>query len=92
MTANSTNSDVNQLKAELDEALSALDRALLEASRSVSIVRNGMTRVFELAERADEMEAAIVRAREQLALTSQRESAAPSLRAVAPQEEQVSDS
>ena len=90
MTANSNS--LSQLKTELDEALSALDRALLEAGRSVSIVRNSMTRVFELAERAGEMEAAIARAREQLALTSQRESAAPPLRAVAPPEEQVSDS
>ena len=92
MTANSGNSDLSQLKTELDDALSALDLALLEAGRSVSIVRHSMTRVFELAEHAGEMEAAIVRAREQLALTFQRDSAAPSLRAVAAPEEQVSAS
>ena len=92
MTASSGNSDVSQFKAELDEALSALDLALLEAGRSVSIVRNSLTRVFELAEYAGEMEAAIVRAREQLALTFPMDSAAPSLRAVPAQGEQVSDS
>ena len=86
MTANGNTTDVSQLKNELDEALSALDLALLEAGRSVSIVRSGMKRVFELAEHAGEMEAAIVRAREQLALTFQSDDATPPLRAVPTQE------
>ncbi len=96
MTSADNESDVSQLKNELDEALSALDLALLEAGRSVSTVRNNMTRVFALAEHAGEMETAIVRAREQLALTLQGDSAATPLRAVPAQddtdvEEQVSD-
>lgn len=87
MTANDNKTDVSQLKDELDEALSTLDIALLEAGRSVSIVRKSMTRVFDLAEQAGEMEAAIVRAREQLAVTLQGDSTATPLRAVPTREQ-----
>lgn len=86
MTANEHDNSVSDLKNEMDEALSALDVALLEAGRSVSIVRNNMSRVFELAEHAGEMEAAIVRARDQLALTLQSDSTATPLRAIPAQE------
>lgn len=87
MAENGTSTDVTNLKTELEQALSALDLALLEAGRSVSLVRNNMTRVLELADHAAEMESAIIRAREQLAVSFTSEAGTPPLRAVPAPEE-----
>lgn len=81
MAEESNNSDVAGLKNELDEAISTLDRALLDAGRSASIIRDNIATIIGLAERAGEMEAAIARAREQLNLGIDR-GGTPSLRAV----------
>lgn len=81
MAGNESTDDLSTVKEELDEALSKLDLSLLEAGRSVSIVRNNMGRLMELAEHAGEMEAAIARAREQLTITFDA-STAPPLRAL----------
>lgn len=74
--------DVSGIKIELDQALSTLDLALLEAGRSVAVVRNNMALIVELADRAREMETAMSRAREQLAVSFENGGAAPPLRAV----------
>ena len=81
MAGNDTTSEFSTIKEELDEALTKLDLALLEAGRSVSIVRNSLERVSDLAEHAGEMEAAISRAREQLMISFDA-STAPPLRAL----------
>ncbi|MCI0776608.1 MAG: hypothetical protein J4N95_00380 [Chloroflexi bacterium] len=82
MVENVHPADVSGLKIELDQALSTLDLALLEAGRSVAVVRNHMAQVVELAERSREMEAAMSRAREQLAVSFEDGAAVPPLRAV----------
>lgn len=74
--------DVSSIKTELDQALSTLDLALLEAGRSVATVRGHMAQVIELAERSREMEAAMSRAREQLAVSFENGGVTPSLRAL----------
>ena len=74
--------DVSSIKTELDQALSTLDLALLEAGRSVATVREQVAQVVELAERSREMEAAMSRAREQLAVSFENGGASPPLRAV----------
>ena len=78
--------DVSSIKTELDEALSTLDLALLEAGRSVAIVRGHVAQIVELADRSREMEAAMLRARELLAMSSENSSATPPLRALPPVE------
>lgn len=74
--------DVSSIKTELDQALSTLDIALLEAGRSVATVREQVAHVVKLAERSREMEAAMARAREQLAMSFENGGASPPLRAV----------
>lgn len=74
--------DVSSIKTELDQALSTLDLALLEAGRSVATVREHVAHVVKLAERSREMEAAMARAREQLAVSFENGGATPPLRAV----------
>jgi hypothetical protein len=91
MAGNNNSSDVSQLKTEIEEALSSLDHALLDAGRSVSTVRDNMTRVLELAANARDMEAAIISAREQLALTFASGNSAPPLRAVPTQDDHDED-
>jgi hypothetical protein len=78
--------DVSSIKTELEEALSTLDLALLEAGRSVAIVRGHVAQIVEVAERSREMEAAMLRARELLAMSSENSSATPPLRALPPVE------
>jgi hypothetical protein len=74
--------DVSSIGTELDQALSTLDLALLEAGRSVATVREHVAQVVELAERSRAMEAAMSRAREQLAVSFDNGGATPPLRAV----------
>ncbi len=74
--------DVSSIRTELDQALSTLDIALLEAGRSVATVREQVAQVVELAERSRELEAAMSRAREQLSVSFENGGAAPPLRAV----------
>ena len=90
MTDDAKTQDIATLKTELDQALSTLDLALLEAGRSVTVVRNNMNAVIELAQRADDMQAAIARAREQLSVASEPANG-PALRALPPTEPAASE-
>ena len=81
MVENANTADISSIKIELDQALSTLDLALLEAGRSVAVVRNNLASVVELAARAQDMEDAMARAREQLAVPFDA-SGAPPLRAI----------
>ena len=51
---------------ELDDALATLDTALLQAGRSVAIIRHNLSQFAALDRVVHEMEAAMARAREQL--------------------------
>ncbi len=82
MVEKARTADVSSIKTELDQALSTLDIALLEAGRSVATVREQVAHVMKIAERSREMEAAMARAREQLAVSFENGGASPPLRAV----------
>lgn len=82
MVEKAQTADVSSIKTELDQALSTLDLALLEAGRAVSTVRGQMAQVIELAERSREMEAAMSRAREQLSVSFDNGKVTPPLRAL----------
>ena len=77
MVEDASTVDLSTVKDEMDEALSKLDLSLLEAGRSISIVRNKLGRLMKLAEHAGEMEAAIARAREQLNISFDATTAFP---------------
>lgn len=82
MVEKAQTADVSSIKTELDQALSTLDLALLEAGRSVATVRGHMAQVVELAERSREMESAMSRAREQLTVSFENGGVTPPLRAL----------
>ena len=69
MAKEATNLDVSDVTNELDDAIATLDAALLQAGRSVAIIRSSMAQFASLAEKAREMETAMARAREQLSLS-----------------------
>ncbi|MEX0786604.1 MAG: hypothetical protein WD939_08215, partial [Dehalococcoidia bacterium] len=66
MAQEAHNLDVSSLTNELDEALTTLDSALLQAGRSVSIIRANVAQFAQLGEAVREMESAMARARDQL--------------------------
>jgi outer membrane biosynthesis protein TonB len=88
MAKEATDLDVSTVSSELDDAISTLDAALLQAGRSVAIIRASVAQFAGLAQRAQEMEAAMARAREQLSLswaTRQPDAPTTPLRPVPPQ-------
>lgn len=75
--------------SELEDALTALDAALMDAARSVAAIRGNIARVGMLEAKVQEMEAAIARARRDLSLPSTAGAQAqpsPQLHAVPPPE------
>ena len=66
MPDQANDSNTAGIAQELDEALATLDTALLQAGRSVAIIRHNLPQFAELDRVVHEMEAAMARARQQL--------------------------
>lgn len=79
----------SRLASELNAALTSLDAALLQASRSVAVIRSNVSQFAALAEVVRQMEAAMTRARQTLSMPSDASpqvATSPPLRPVPPRE------
>jgi hypothetical protein len=81
--------DVSNVTAELEGALSTLETALAQASRSTMVIRSNMAQITTLADTVREMETAITLARQSLSvpLAGLRVAEQPALRAVPAREQ-----
>jgi hypothetical protein len=81
--------DVSNVTAELEGALSTLETALAQASRSAMVIRSNMAQITALTETVREMETAITLARQSLSvpLAGLRQAEQPTLRAVPAREQ-----
>lgn len=81
--------DVSNVTAELEGALSTLETALAQASRSAIVIRSNMAQITTLADTVREMETAITLARQSLSvpLAGLRVAEQPALRAVPAREQ-----
>jgi hypothetical protein len=81
--------DVSNVTAELEGALSTLESALAQASRSAMVIRSNMAQITTLADTVREMETAITLARQSLSvpLAGLRVAEQPALRAVPAREQ-----
>ncbi len=82
MPLHANNNDNATLAQELDDALATLDDALLQAGRSVAIIRRALPQFTTLDRVVHEMEAAMTRARQQLDTSTGADTPLTGLRSV----------